>query len=105
VHSTIDAGQRKIAVQMGWCGNRHGINAGAKQAIDIGESRTAKRARHEIALLLLRIGNANQRHARQIGEYACMVAAHDADADNADPQHPIRVIIRGLSHVARPNET
>jgi hypothetical protein len=34
-----------------------------------------------------------------------MIAAHDADSDDTNSQQLIRVINRGLSHVARPNET
>ena len=85
-------------MQMGGRRDRDGIDAGRDQRLDLGEAVAADGVRHQVALLGVGIGDADELHARQIGEHAGMVAAHDADADHADAQNPVRASFRGLHH-------
>ena len=43
-----------------------------------------------------RVGDADDLHARQVGEHTGMIAAHDPDADDAEPN---RRVLRGITHV------
>ena len=90
MHAAVDAGEREVAMQMGRRGDGDGIDAGGQQALDVGIALAAERAGHEVALLRFGVGNADQLHARKIGEHARMVAAHDADADDTDSKRLVR---------------
>ena len=57
-----------------------------EQFVDVGDGGAAERARDEIGLLAVGIGDGDQFGPRQAGQHARMVAAHDADADHADTQ-------------------
>ena len=88
-------------MQMGGRGYGDGIDAAIEQRLDRIVAGDAQGLRHEVALLLIRVADANELYARHIGEHARMVAAHDADADDADTQNSLRVMCRGLPHVGR----
>ena len=42
-----------------------------------------------------RIRDADDLHAREIGEHTGMIAAHDPDPDDAEPNRPV---FRGIPH-------
>ena len=42
--------------------------------------------RHDVPLLTVRVGDSDKTHAGNIRQHAGMIAAHDADADDADFQ-------------------
>ena len=69
----------------------------ASRSVDVENVRQPS-VRHPLALLRVRIDDTDELHARQIGKHAGMVAAHDADADDADAQNPIRTTFRGVHH-------
>jgi hypothetical protein len=65
-------------------GNGHGIHAFCEQLFNIAQARTAKRAGHHVAWCRVRIGYADETNSGKIGKDARMVAAHNADAGDAD---------------------
>jgi hypothetical protein len=67
-----------------------GLDSALEQRIHVGESRAAEGAADEFALPAIGIGDPHQLHAGHLREHACMVAAHDADADHPDPQSILR---------------
>ena len=68
VHAALDAGEREIPMQMGGRSDGHGIDAGGQQRLDVGIGLAAERAGHEVALLAVGIGDADELDARKIGE-------------------------------------
>ena len=71
-----------------------------EQRVELVDRRAAEDARDQIALAAIRIGDADQLDAGQPGQHAGVVGAHDADADDADPQRR-RAVLHGLHHVRR----
>ncbi len=57
-----------------------------EQFVELGERAAADERDGARAMFRQRIDDADQRHARQTGQHAGMVAAHDAGADDADAQ-------------------
>jgi hypothetical protein len=86
VHPTLDAIERQLLVQVGGRRNGHGVDADCQQLSDVREGRTGERTRHHVARLAVGIRHTDEAHAGKIGKDPCMVAAHDADADDADTQ-------------------
>ena len=81
------AGQRHIAMQMRRRGNRHRIGSGVEHFFEGGEGRAADNLDSARAMRRKRINNTYELYARQTGQYASMVCAHDARAHHADAQH------------------
>ena len=71
----------------------------SSSSLDLADGLAAERAGDEIGLPAVGIGDADEFGARQPGEHARMIAAHDADADHADTQRTPRVRIYRLRHV------
>ena len=86
-------------MQMGRRRDGDGIDLEVEQFVDIGDGGAAERAGDEFGLLAVGIGDADQFGARQPGEHAGMIAAHDADADHADTQRMLRIRFYRLRHV------
>ena len=86
VKAAGDAGQRDIVMQMGRRGDGHRIDAAADQRFQIGEFGAAERAGDKLALLVIGIDHADELNAGHFRQHARMVAAHDADANNANFQ-------------------
>ena len=105
VDAARDAGKRDIAMQMGRRGNGDGVDVAIEQVADIGDGRAAQRARDEFGLLAVGIGDADEFGAGQSGEDAGMIAAHDADADDADAQRTLRACCLHLRHVSMVSPT
>jgi hypothetical protein len=80
VNAALDTAQRQFPVQMGGRRDGDGIDTFRKQWLNAAERRATERSRNEITLLAIGVGHAHELDARQIGEHARMVAAHDADA-------------------------
>jgi hypothetical protein len=59
-----------------------GVDAVVEQSFHRAEGCAAENSRDEIALVAVGIRYADELDTRKIGEYARMVAAHDADAHN-----------------------
>ena len=70
----------------------------ADQGVGIVEGGAAERAGDEIAALAVRIGDADQLDARQLGEHAGVVRTHHADADDADAQYFVGAHFLSLTH-------
>ncbi len=83
MHAALDAGERQVLMQVGRRRDGDGIDAPRPAAVRHrrmpGSPSTPG---HELALLAIGIGNADELHAGKVGEDARMIAAHDADADN-----------------------
>ena len=92
--------KRDIAMQVGGRGDGDGVDVEIEQFADIGDGGAAQGARDEIGLLAVGIGDADQFGARQSGKHAGMVAAHDADADDAHTQRTLRARCCSLHHVS-----
>jgi hypothetical protein len=101
VDAARDAGQRNIAVQMGWRRDGDGVEIEIEQFADGRHRRAAQGTGHEIGLLAIGIGNAYQLGARQTGKHARMIAAHDADADNTHAQGTLCVRLYRLRHLLK----
>ena len=86
------AGQSDLVMQLGRRSNSDRIYFEIEQRVDAGDSGAAQRARDEFGLLDIRIRHANEFGARQAGQHARMIAAHDADADHADTQRTIPLL-------------
>ena len=86
VDAARDAVQRDLVMQMRGRRDGHGVDAELEQRVDIVDRRAAEHAGDEIALLRIGIGDADKLHAGKPGKDAGVVGAHDADADDADPQ-------------------
>ena len=86
-----DAGQRDLVMQMGRRRDGDGVDAFVEQFVELGERAAADQRGGARAVLRQRIDDADQRHARQTGQHAGMVAAHDAGADHADTKEMFRV--------------
>ena len=80
MNAALDAAERQVPVQMGGRRDGDGINTFRKQRLNAAERRATERPRNEITLLAIGVGHAHELDARQIGEHARMVAAHDTDA-------------------------
>ena len=93
-----DAGERDVVMQMRGRRDGDGIDAELEQRLDVGDGGAAERARDEIGLPAVGIGHRDELGARQAGENARMVRAHDADADHADTQVTLRARICRLRH-------
>ena len=98
MHAALDAVQRDVAMQMGRRRDGDGIDARGEQRVDVGKGPAAEGVRDPLPPFRIGIGDADQSCARQVGEDARMVAAHDADADDADAQNPVRASFRGMHH-------
>jgi hypothetical protein len=79
-----DAAQCDVMMKMGRRRDGHGIGLAIKQRVDIVHYRTPEDVGHEIALLGIRIGDADDLHSRDGGKYTCVIAAHNPDADHPD---------------------
>ena len=86
MHAAGDAGERDIVVEMGRGGDGDGVDAEVEHVVDLADGLAAERTGDEIGLPAVGIGDADQFGARQSGEDARMIAAHDANADDADTQ-------------------
>ena len=80
-------------MQMGRCRDRDRVDSAIEQLIDVGDGAAAERAGDEFSLLAVGIGDADQLGPRQSGKHAGMIAAHDADADDADTQRTLRAAL------------
>ena len=91
VDAARDAFEREVVMQMRRRGDGDRVDAGAEQAVDVGERGAAERARDKIPLLAIGIGDANEIDAGHVRQHARMVAAHDANADDPDLQRSARL--------------
>src|SRR5262249_7898100 len=82
VDALRDARQRQLPMQVRGGGDGDGVDAGAEQLFDGAEGRAAECPGYEIALLGIRIDHAGEPDTGKVGEYAGMVAAHDANANH-----------------------
>ena len=98
VQAALDAGKRDVLMQMGRCGDGDGIDAVRKQSVDVRKRPATNRVCHAFATFRVRINNADEPHPRQIGKNAGVIAAHDADANDADAQNPICTTFGGVHH-------
>jgi hypothetical protein len=48
----------------------------------------------------VRVDNSDQLDAREVGEYAGVIAPHHTDADDPDPQPFARAPLRGFCHLS-----
>ena len=86
-------------MEMGRRRDRDRIDVQVEQFADIGDRGAAQGAGDEIGLLAVGIGDGDQFDAGQPGEHAGMIAAHDADADDADAQRAFCTRYCSLRHV------
>ena len=89
--------ERDVVVQMGRRRDDGGIDAEIEQRVGVVAHRAADDLREQRAMRGARIGDADDLHAREVGEHTGMIAAHDADPDDAEANR-LRVL-RGLTHV------
>jgi hypothetical protein len=86
-------------VQMGRSGDGHGVGLEIEQRVKMLDRGTAEHPVHEVALLWIGIGDAGDVHVRQACKYAGVVRAHDASANDADPQRLPRAVLHCPHHV------
>ena len=84
---------------MGRRRNSDGIDIEVEQLLDVGNGGAAERARNEIGLLEVGIGDPDELRARQPREHPGMIATHHADADHADTQRRLRTRLYRLHHI------
>ena len=84
-------------MQMGGRRNDRRIDAKPEQLVDVITSGAADDLREQRAVRRTRIGDADDVHARQVGEDTGMIAAHDSNADDAEPN---RRVLRGTTHLS-----
>src|SRR5262245_31657403 len=88
-------------MKMGWCCDRYRIDVAPKQFIDVRYRNAAQCPRDKVRLLTVGVRDSYQLGSRQPGEYTCMIAAHDADADDTDTQRPLRARYCSLHHILK----
>ena len=93
-----DAVQRDVLMQVGRRRDRDGVDAVGDQPVDSGKGPAADGIRDPLPTFRIGIDDADQSCARQVGKYAGVVAAHNADADHADAENPVRASFRGMHH-------
>src|SRR5215510_7797477 len=98
VDAALDAGERDVVVQMGGRRDGHGVDAQRQQRVEIVDGVGPQRTGDEAGLLPVRIGDSDKLNPRQAGENARVVAAHDPDADDTDPQRGFRTALYALHH-------
>ncbi len=84
MNAARDTGQRNIPMKLSWRSNRYRVDVALKQFIDVRDGGAAQCPCDKVHLLTVGVCDSDQLGSRQPGEYARMVAAHDADADNTD---------------------
>src|SRR5215467_12732619 len=94
-----DAGEGDVAMQMGGCCNRGGIETERQQRVDVVDRLCIQRAGNEPRLLPVRIGDADKSNPRETGEDARMVASHDAYANHSNAQQVPRAAPHRLHHI------
>ena len=99
VDAARDAGERDVVMQMGRRRDGDGIDLEIEQFIDVGDGGAAEGAGDEFGLLAVGIGDADEFGPRQPREHPGMIAAHHADADDADTQRRPRIRFYRLHHV------
>jgi hypothetical protein len=75
---------------MRWGSDGNRVDAGLQQSIDVLQCGATQGPRHDVPLLTVRVGDSDKTHAGYIRQHAGMIAAHDADADDADFQRVSR---------------
>ena len=78
-----DAGQRNLVMEVGRRRDRDGIDTFVEQLLKIGERAAAGERGGARAVFRQRIDDTDQRHTRQTGQHAGMVAAHHSRSDHA----------------------
>ncbi len=96
MHAALDAGERDVVVQVGRRRDNGGIDAEIEQFLGIVANCAADDLGQQRAMRCARVGDADDLHARKIGEHTGMIAAHDPDTDDAEPN---RRVLRGITHV------
>ena len=81
-----DALERDVMMQMGRRRDDDRIGPLAEQCVDILEGGAIERVGDKIPLGVVWIGYADEFHAGHVREHSRMVATHDADAYDPDPQ-------------------
>src|SRR5580700_7859970 len=81
-----DALERDIMMQMGRRRDDDRLDPLAEQRIDILEGGAVERVGDEIPLAAVRIGHSDEFHAGHVRKHSRMVATHDANAYDTDPQ-------------------
>jgi hypothetical protein len=97
VRGTIDG---DVAVQLGRGRDGNGVDAVADQRFGVFEGGAAEIAGDSLTALAVRIGDANQRYAGQLGQHAGMIATHNANAHDADAQRASAYFL-GITHDAK----
>ena len=86
MNAARNALQREVVMQMRRRRDCNRVDAGPQQSVDVIQCGTAEVSRHDVALLAVRVGDSNEVHARNIRQHTSMIAAHDADANDANLQ-------------------
>ena len=84
MNAALDAAKRQFSMQMRGGSDGDGIDTFRQQRLHCIECRAPEGPRNEVALLVVGVGHAHERHTREIAKDTGMVAAHYADAYHAD---------------------